>query len=516
MKKNFDIFYTSDVHGKVFPVDYGTGKERKCGLLNYASDITKTGNTLVLDGGDSLQGTPMMSYYLEHRGEFSFQPMAEAFSEAGLDYFTFGNHDFNFGYDVLKDYVLALKEKGAHCLCANVVDQKGEIPILPYVIHTLENGLRIGITGIVTDYVNIWEDPKHLENLLVMDPLETVESVFQEIFPQCDLTVCIYHGGYEEDLESGKSLTDSRENIACEIAKYCDFDILLTGHQHMATEGRSLYGAFTLQPAANLDSYFHIKASAEVEDGQLTAISFNSRMEQVGSRHNDRTYRMLYALEEKTQKWLDETVGNLKEELKPEEKLDVALHGSSVAALFNEVQLQETHADFSCTGLGNVPIGLPKDISIRSIYTAYPFANTTIVKEVSKETLREALERCAEYLDLDEEGKPYISDRFTKPKVEHYNYDVYAGLDYAFDIRKPIGERVVRLRKLDGTELKDGEVYRLALSNYRATGTGGYPMLGEAKEVYSGADNVQDLLVKYIREKKLIEIPENYKFEVLY
>lgn len=517
MTKNFDIFYTSDVHGKIYPVDYAGGEEKNCGLLNYAAGIRKGGNTLVLDGGDSLQGTPLLSYYLEHREDFAYQPMAEAFGEAGLNYFTLGNHDFNFGYEVLSDYVKALKDKGARCICANVRDKRGEIPIESYLIHTLENGLRIGITGAVTDYVKIWEAAEHLSNFEIYDPVECLEKAFREMKPKCDLTICIYHGGYEEDLESGKKLSDSRENLACLIAKSIGFDLLLTGHQHMATEGRRLYGAYTVQPPANLDKYFHIAGELEWEEGSRVSLSIESRMELVGERGKESAcWKKLQGLEEKTQQWLSETIGELDEELKPEEKLCIALHGSRIAALFNQIQLAETGADFSCTSLGNTRIGLPKELSIRDIYAAYPFANTTIVKEVTKGVLKEALERCAQYLALDEKGQPYISDVFMKPKVEHYNYDFYAGLDYAFDLRKPVGERVVRLRKLDGEELKEGRVYRLALSNYRATGTGGYPMLGQAREVYSGADNVQDLLVDYIRREKKIELPENFKFEVRY
>lgn len=105
---------------------------------------------------------------------------------------------------------------------------------------------------------------------------------------------------------------------------------------------------------------------------------------------------------------------------------------------------------------------------------------------------------------------------FLKPKVEHYNYDFYAGLDYAFDIRKPRGQRVVRMRRLDGTEIKASDRIRVAMSNYRSTGTGGYPMIGEAKTVYSGPDNVQDLLTDYVRRKGTVTIQENYKFQLLY
>ena len=75
----------------------------------------------------------------------------------GCDYFTLGNHDFNFGYDALRAYLCAMD---GVCLCANVQDLGGVLPLLPETVHTLKNGLRIGITGIVTDYVNVWEQPQ--------------------------------------------------------------------------------------------------------------------------------------------------------------------------------------------------------------------------------------------------------------------------------------------------------------------------------------------------------------------
>ena len=102
MGKELTIYYTSDTHGHIFPVDYASGGPEASGLLNMASVIRKDGNTLVLDGGDSLQGTPFTVYYLEHREDWPFHPVAEAFRAMGLDYFTLGNHDFNYGYQTLK------------------------------------------------------------------------------------------------------------------------------------------------------------------------------------------------------------------------------------------------------------------------------------------------------------------------------------------------------------------------------------------------------------------------------
>ena len=54
MEKTFQIYYTSDTHGHIFPVNYASNCPENSGLLNLAAQVEKGGNTLVLDGG----GTP--------------------------------------------------------------------------------------------------------------------------------------------------------------------------------------------------------------------------------------------------------------------------------------------------------------------------------------------------------------------------------------------------------------------------------------------------------------------------
>ena len=68
MEKTFQIYYTSDTHGHVFPVNYASNSPENAGLLNLAAQVEKDGNTLVLDGGDALQGTPLTQYYLTPGG----------------------------------------------------------------------------------------------------------------------------------------------------------------------------------------------------------------------------------------------------------------------------------------------------------------------------------------------------------------------------------------------------------------------------------------------------------------
>lgn len=513
--KTLKIIFTSDTHGHVMPVDYASGKAQAGGLLGIAAMIRKDENTLVLDGGDSLQGTPYVQYYLEHAADYARHPVAAAFDEMGLDAYTLGNHDFNFGYDAIRDYARAMR---GQLVCANVEDLRGEIPMKSWTVRTLANGLRVGLTGAVTDHVNVWEKKDHLTELRVTEPIAAVRRAYEEMKDLCDLTVCIYHGGYEEDLASGKLLSSSTENVACRLARTCSFDLLLTGHQHMAVPGVSLYGSWSVQPPANATQV--VELVGQVREGPEGFLE-NVQSRLVDVPEADVTGYLaacpsLQKLEERTEQWLDQPIGSFERPLPPEEKLDMALHGSRVAAFFNQVQLESADAEVSCVGLGNAPIGFPQETSIRDVYAAYSFANVSVVKEITGAVLKEALERCACYLDLDDQGKPYIGKTFLEPKIEHYNYDFYAGIEYTFDLRRPYGDRVVRLNHLDGRRVRPEEKVRLVTSDYRATGTGGYEMIGACKTVYTGADNVQDLIIDYIRTHHPVRIPDNVRFSVLF
>ena len=558
--KNLKIIFTSDTHGHLFPTNYAGKCSEDAGLLNLAHQIEKDGNTLVIDGGDTLQGTTLSQYYISHRDAYPFQPLAEGFNAMGCDYFTLGNHDFNFGYEVLKEYINAMN---ATCLCANLTDLRGELGVKNHVIHVLENGLRIGLTGIVTDYVNIWEQEKNLSELKISDAFEAAQREYEILRGQCDVSICIYHGGFEEDLETGERLTQSRENVACEIARKLGYDILLTGHQHIAMAGKDLHGTYAVQPPANAGKYISLEAVYEKTEAVKIArhegcdeaegkavdagngerngekrigateeekygakndesrdgikeetdlketrmrrqISISSEVVKVGNEHDSQPFEKLLLLERDVQAWLDAPVGTLAEAVPAEEKLDAALHGSQMADFFNQIQLEETGADFSCTSLGNSPVGLPREVTMRDICTAYLFPNTLFVLEVDEKVLRTALERCASYFDV-ENGAVRVSDEFLRPKVEHYNYDFYSGIRYTFDVRKPVGSRVVSLTKADGTPLGDKK-YRLVMNNYRASGTGGYQIFETCPVLWCGEKEMPELIADYIRKHSPVEV----------
>lgn len=496
MEKKARIYYTSDVHGYLFPTSYGDREERPMGLLNCISNFRKDGNTLIFDGGDTLQGSPLAAYIASRKDRApETDPIAQVYNRAAYDAVVPGNHDFNFGYDRLSGYFQALQ---GVCLCANARDLGGKARIAKSHIFTLENGLRIGVTGIVTDYVNVWEQPEHLEKIQITDAFEAASEELLRLKENADVTVCIYHGGYECDLESGAVLSTTGENVGWRILKELDYDFLLTAHQHMTIPGREIFGTHTLQLAANAVQYACLEVT--VEEGKAF---LKSSICPAGRVHEKEPYESLLPLENAVQEWLDEDIGRLKKPVPETGKLDMALHGSAIADFFNQVQLEYSGADISCVGLGNSPIGLPERVTMRDLVRVYPFSNTLVVLEVDEETIKKALERCAEYFTL-RDGSIEISDVFLKPKVEHYNYDYFSGITFELDLKAPVGSRVKKILYKGGPFPE--QPLSLCMSDYRASGTGGYDVYRECRVIKRIGTEVPQMALEYLENHPVVEI----------
>ena len=490
--KTLKIYYTSDTHGHLLPVDYATNQPKNAGLLACGHDYKKDGNTLIIDGGDTIQGSPFTLY--SNRLQTDTHPVATALNVAQYDFVTLGNHDFNYGEDHLRKY---LEDLDAQCLCANV---HGNLPLVPSTIKILENGLRIGIVGAVTDWVNIWEKPEHLTHLKITDPFEAVKTVLETLKAETDLTLCIYHGGFENDVHSGEKLSDSTENIAYKIAHDLDFDLLLTGHQHIPVEGHPINGTYVVQPAHNAAHYLEIKW-----DGKAFTSSFKSPTTQYAS---DRVKQVL-DIEKDVQKWLDAPVGFLDNPLAPAEKVDMALNGTPLADFFNQVQLEATGADISVTSLANQVKGFGKEVTVRDVVSTYVYPNTIIVLEINGAQLKAVLERTASYLEVGENGIQ-VSKGFLQPKVEHYNYDYFAGVQFTADLTQPTGNRVSDIT-VKGKPIQDTDTFTICMNNYRSTGAGGYDVYKDCPVVKEYQTEMSELIINYFEKNAQVTVQ---KFEV--
>ena len=493
MQPKMTIYFTSDTHGYLYPANFADKQPHPMGLLSMS--FPKDENTLVIDGGDTIQGSPL-TYYCHANGKPS--PVPEVLNQLGYDYVTLGNHDFNQGPESLKAY---LDKLNARCLCANVTDAQGRLPILPAMVHTLGNGLRVGLVGIVTDWVNLWENPANLVDITVSKPLEAAKEAVKAL--DADILVGIYHGGVERDLDTGRLLSETDENVACRLCEEIGLDLLLTGHQHIPMANREWHGTHIVQTPCNAAAYVKVVLDEDgVFHSELCAVPDHAKL--TGTQE---------ALWQEVNAWLDRPIGHLSRAIWPDDKLAMAMNGSAIADFFNTVQLWASGADVSCTALGNEIRGFDSSVTVRDVVASYIYSNTLVVFEVTGKVLKEALEQCATYFDVDANGEISIAEPFLRPKEAHYNYDFFGGIEYEFDLTQPVRQRVSRMEK-DGRAIRMEDKLTLVMCNYRATGAGSFECYLTCPRVKEIQTEVSELILNYLTEHPLVDIPDEHPYTV--
>lgn len=504
MNRNLTICFTSDIHGYFSDMDYAQGVPGTTGLSRCASTFPDDGNTLILDGGDTLQGSPLV-YWLNRDSIEGAKVSARAMNLAGYDFVTIGNHDFNFGKETLETYIHNLD---ARVISANV---EGVAGVERTAIVKLQNGLRIGITGVVTHFVNLWEKPENLRGITVKEAFPAAAAALDDLKEAgVDLTVCIYHGGFESDLQTGELLSATGENQAYRICKELDFDILLTGHQHQPKVNLNLFGTHACQSPDRGKQCVRVDVSVS-DDGSVTAQSQLI----IPGEPEEELVAFLAPLDEENAVFLDQPLGELDIPLAPGGHMEMAEKGSVIANFFNQVQLAASGADLSVSSLANVVKGFNKKVTIRDVVATYVFPNTLKTLRVNRRVLKAALERCAEYFELDENGQLQVGRSFLQPIVMHYNYDYLSGMEVTMDIRRPLGDRVVSML-YQGKELEEDRVLTLCMNDYRATGTGGYPFYAECELVKDQPTEISQMIIEYIDKHKSVTVDQTKWLRVLY
>src|SRR5436190_3042371 len=141
------ILSTTDMHGRVFPVDYYTNKYDNVGIAKVATLVKEARKNdpdlMLVDSGDTIQGTPL-EYFHNKRNNTPPDPMMLAMNALHYDAMAVGNHEYNFGLRVLEK---ARREAQFPWLSANTYQRLGEDEsrprYKPYIIKEVL-GVRVG------------------------------------------------------------------------------------------------------------------------------------------------------------------------------------------------------------------------------------------------------------------------------------------------------------------------------------------------------------------------------------
>ncbi len=221
--RKLTILHTNDQHSRIEPFDASyTKNPNQGGFARRAALVQKIRkeekNVLLLDSGDTFQGTPYFNFF---GGELEFKLM----SMMGYDASTMGNHDFDNG---LEGFKKVLPNAKFPFLCANYDFKNTMLEGLtqPYKVFD-KNGIRVGIFGVGIQLAGLVGKKQYGETEY-LDPVE-ISQHYADLLrkeKKCDLVICLSHLGYDYDKEPNKI---SDKLLA---AKTEGIDVILGGHTH--------------------------------------------------------------------------------------------------------------------------------------------------------------------------------------------------------------------------------------------------------------------------------------------
>ncbi len=561
------LLETSDLHMFVHDYDYYQDRQdNTVGLARVATLIAQAragaANSLLFDNGDIIQGNPLGDYMAlpGHLGAGCCHPMIRAMNGLGYDAATIGNHEFNYGLEFL---AAALAGAAFPFVCANVETAAGA-PLLPPTI-VLERDLvdedgtlhrlRIGVIGLVTPQVMIWDKARLEGRVTAGDIVLAAERHLPALRSRCDLVVALCHAGISDAPRRG-----GEENAALHLAAVPGIDAILAGHAHRVFPGPdyaalgggvdcacgTLAGVPAVMPGfwgshlGVIDLVLERDAAVpgtpaapapawRVGDFRVEVRPIYRRVGREAlslAARDDAVLATVAPEHAATLRWMEQPVGRSTVAI----NTFFSLIGNDAAlALVNDAQVWYArpllaaagHADlpllsaaspFKAGGAGpdsfvDIPAG---PLDMRNIANLYMFANTICAVKVSGVELREWLERsCAVFNRIDPTDP--APQELAAPRAASYLFDTIAGLTYEIDLSQPArydrdgglvrpdAHRIVALAYA-GRPVGPADAFVVVTNNYRADGGGAFPGTGGGHLLLQAPDLNRDVIVRYVMQ----------------
>ncbi|MFE1751411.1 bifunctional metallophosphatase/5'-nucleotidase [Streptomyces anandii] len=534
------VMGTTDLHGHVFNWDYfkdaeyadgagnAQGLARISTLVNQVREEKGRCNTLLIDAGDTIQGTPLTYYYakvdpITAKGG-PVHPMAQAMNAIGYDAVALGNHEFNYGIETLRKFE---QQCDFPLLGANALDARTQKPAFPpyfmkkFHVHGAPP-VTVAVLGLTNPGIAIW-DKAYVQGKLTFPGLEEQAAKWVPKLRSmgADVVVVSAHSGTSGKSSYGDQLPwveDAAANVARQVP---GIDAILVGHAHLEIPelrvvnektGRTVVLSEPLCYAERL-SLFDIelvfaKGRWEVESVAASLRNSNSVAD------DPRITRLLTDEHKKVVAYVNQVVGRATETLTT---VDARYKDAPIIDLITKVQEDVVKSALAGTEYAALPViaqaspfsrtsEIPAgDVTIRDLSSLYVYDNTLVAKLMTGAQVRAYLEYSAEYFAQTAVGAAVDVEKLTNANNRpDYNYDYVSGLAYDIDIAQPAGSRIRNLT-FDGAALDDAQQFVLAVNNYRANGGGAFPYVASAKELWSESTEIRTRIAEWVTAKGVLD-----------
>ena len=466
------VFHTNDVHANANPGG-GMGYAMMAGFVNQ--EKAQNPNVLVFDAGDTFHGTVFAT-------AVEGASIAQVLNNLPYTAMAPGNHDFNYGFDRLKE----LEESLTFPLVnANVYLENGERAFTPYEIFEVGEK-KIGVIGVATPEMVPKIHPDQIKGLDFRDGVEEVTKVVEEIKDQTDAIILLAHWGITGEETTSEVLT-----------KIEGLDLVIDGHSHDAwPEGHKTEGSDTLI----------VSSGERLENLGKVVLTFNDEgVETVEASlipapkvYEDRG--MIHLMDEITAAQdvlLNEVIGKTKVVLDGERE-NVRTKETNLGNLSADAVLAFTQAQVSIINGGNIRATIEEgDITLRDTITVFPFGNIVVTKEITGADLKAALEV----------GYRMYPD-------QNGGFAQVGGMRVTFDPSKEAGERVIEVLIGENQEPLDEEkTYVIAINDFMAAGGDSYEMLANYP-VVKEFGSFDEAIKQYLKDAGEIEIEIDGRIEM--
>jgi 2',3'-cyclic-nucleotide 2'-phosphodiesterase/3'-nucleotidase len=544
------IMGTTDLHGCVFNWDYFKNTEytdsalNDIGLAKVATLVEAVrlqrgrANTLMIDAGDTIQGTPL-AYYFARIAPITrrkMHPMAAAMNHIGYDAAALGNHEFNYGIPLLRTFADQLHFP---LLGANALDSRTGLPAFrPYVIKTVkvrgERPVKVGILGLTNPGIAIW-DKANVEGRMTFPGLVEQAKIWVPRMRASgvDVVVVAAHSGATTSSSYGDALPFP-ENAATLVAQQVPgIDAILVGHAHQEIAERRVVNETTGREVVLTEP---LRWGMRLSLIDLTLVRKNHRwtVQSVGSSvlnsntvaEDPHVKKLLTADHDTVVTYVNGVIGSCTQAM----SCSTARYQDTAALDFiNLVQGEAVRAGIAGTPEAALPIlsiaapfykdaNIPSGaVSVRDVAGLYIYDNTLLGITFTGAEVLAYLEKSAFYFKQVSGTGPFTPDQLTNAVTvvapagtPDYNYDVMGGLDarltYDIDVSKAPGARILNL-KYAGADIDLAAKFVVAINNYRQSGGGGFPGVTTAPVVHNAQQEVRQLIIDWVTSHQVIDPP---------
>ena len=237
-----DLYAINDFHGE---------HAKLAQIAGYISGRLGENNTVAINSGDMFQGSIQSN---SNYGRLFTQCM----NIAGFDAFTYGNHEFDWGLDNLRSLAT---NSTTPFLGANIYNWNptaktwgsfADDLAQEYVIKELDNGLRVGIIGVIGKDQITSISSQLVQTIGFKDPAEIIPGLSNKLRNQldCDVIVVSAHTGQATFIE----------DTSWDITQYAD--VVFCAHTHQA-ETYEKNGVPFIQGGSNGNYVSHVKLYVE-------------------------------------------------------------------------------------------------------------------------------------------------------------------------------------------------------------------------------------------------------------